>query len=214
MAKDPPLPALARLRVVPLASIAARIRSTPPRCGGTRLVCVDGPSAAGKTDLAGFLAGFLDGPPVVHMDDLYDGWDGLAAGVSRLRTEIVRPLLAGGPAAYHPYDWHAGGYATSAVELGRPELLVVEGAGSGAVAQYASLTVWVDAPERLRHHRGMTRDGGAYEPYWERWAAQERAHFAAYDTRSRADVEVDSAATVTYDRATQVVLMPDARTGS
>jgi uridine kinase len=206
MAKDPRLPALARLRVIPLAELAARVRAAPARCGGTRLVCIDGPSAAGKTELAGFLSGFLGDPPVVHMDDLYEGWDGLEAGVSRLRTEIVRPLLTGRPAAYHRYDWHADAYSPTPVELGRPELLVVEGVGSGAVAEFASLTIWIEAPERLRHHRGMARDGGAYRPHWERWAAQERAHFAEHGTRARADVEVDGAATVRHDRATEVVL--------
>lgn len=205
MAKDPAIPALARLRVLALADLAARVRAAPARCGDTRLVCIDGPSAAGKTELAERLAGFLDDPPVVHMDDLYDGWDGLDAGVERLRAEIVDPLLAGRPAAYHRYDWHAGRYG-AVVALGRPELLVVEGVGAGAVEGSASLTVWVEAPERLRHHRGMARDGGAYEPYWERWAAQERVHFAAAGTRALADVEVDGAATVRYDRATEVVV--------
>jgi hypothetical protein len=205
MAKDPPIPALARLRVLALTELASRVRAAPARCGATRLVCIDGPSAAGKTDLAQRLAGFLDGPPVVHMDDLYDGWDGLEAGVERLGTEVVEPLRRGEPGGYHRYDWHAGRYG-SYVELGRPELLVVEGVGAGTAAGAASLTVWVEAPERLRHQRGMARDGGAYRPYWERWAAQERAHIAAAGTRGRADVEVDGAATVRYDRATEVVL--------
>jgi hypothetical protein len=34
----------------------------------------------------------------------------------------------------------------------------------------------------------MERDGATYAPHWARWAAQERAHFAADRTRERADV--------------------------
>jgi hypothetical protein len=37
---------------------------------------------------------------------------------------------------------------------------------------------------------GIARDGEAYRPHWERWAAQERAHFAAEGTRERADLRL------------------------
>ena len=36
----------------------------------------------------------------------------------------------------------------------------------------------------------MARDGAAYAPYWARWAAQERAHFAADRTADRAHIRV------------------------
>jgi uridine kinase len=213
VAKDPPIPALGRLRVVGFGALAARVRAAPPRCGGTRLVCVDGPSAAGKTVLAERLARALDGPPVVHMDDLYAGWDGLEDGVRLLRAEVVEPLVAGADAGYRRYDWYAGRYAER-VALGRPDVLVVEGVGAGASADHASLVIWLDAPERVRHRRGMARDGGAYEPYWDRWAAQERAHFAAAGTRDRADVHVDGAPTgIPYTPETEAVLSREWKTG-
>jgi uridine kinase len=199
-------PAVARLdrRVVGFAELARRVREAPPRCGRTRLVCVDGPSAAGKTDLAARLTGALDGPPVVHMDDLYDGWDGLAEGVRRLR-ELVS-ALADGPAGYRRYDWARGEYGAE-VSLGSPPVLVVEGVGAGAVASRAVLTIWLETPEIVRYRRGMARDGEAYRPYWDRWAAQERAHYATFPTRDRADVVVDGAPQVLYDPPTQVVLI-------
>lgn len=178
--------------------LAALAFAAPPRCGATRLVCVDGPSGAGKTLFAAQLAVALGDPPLLHMDDLYPGWDGLAAGVALLRSDVVGPLAAGQSARYRRWDWARGEYGEYCV-LGTPPLLVVEGVGAGAVAAWpagavgrgapaASLLVWLDASDEVRHRRAMARDGAAYAPHWARWAAQERAHFAVARTRDRADV--------------------------
>jgi len=169
-------------------ALAARVRAAPPRCGGTRLVCIDGPSGAGKTQLAVALAAALGDPPLVHMDELYPGWDGLATGVARLRAEVVAPLCAGRPAAYRRWDW-ARGTDGERRDLGVPPLLVVEGVGAGA-APSSSLLIWLDAPEEVRYRRAMDRDGDAYAPHWSRWATQERGHFAADRTAERADVRI------------------------
>jgi uridine kinase len=168
--------------------LTSRILATAPRCGATRLVCVDGPSGAGKTVLAGRLAVALGDAPVVHMDDLYPGWDGLDAAVPLLHDEIVAPLAAGRPARCRHYDWSRGDYGPPQ-DLGTPPVLVVEGAGAGAraIAPYAVLLAWVDAPVDERFRRAMERDGETYRPHWERWARQERAHFATEGTRARAD---------------------------
>ncbi len=178
-----------------IEALAARVRAAPPRCGATRLVCVDGPSGTGKTQLATALAAALGDPPVVaptlSMDELYPGWDGLAAGVARLRAEVVAPLTAGRPAGYRRWDW-ARGCLGERRDLGRPPLLIVEGVGAGAAGGVAFL-VWLDAPEEVRYRRAMDRDGQTYAPHWARWAAQERAHFDADRTADRADVVLTTA---------------------
>ena len=175
-----------------LDALVARVEAAPPRCGTTKLVCIDGPSAAGKSQLAAALAAALGDPPVVapmvSMDELYPGWDGLAAGVARLRAEIVAPLAAGRPAGYRPWDWARDTYGVRR-NLGVPPLLVVEGVGAGAVPGIA-LLIWLDAPEDVRYRRAMARDGATYAPHWARWAAQEQAHFAADRTADRADVRI------------------------
>jgi chloramphenicol 3-O-phosphotransferase len=181
-----------------IADLAARVRAAPPRCGATRLVCVDGPSGSGKTTLARALGAEMDAP-VLHLDDLYPGWDGLAATVPLLRDGVVAPLLAGRDAAYPRWDWQRSA-AGATVVVGRPPVLVLDGVGSGAraIAAHAVLLVWVEAPRDERFRRGIARDGETYRPHWERWAAQETAHFAAEGTRARADVVVDG--TVRADR--------------
>ena len=40
----------------------------------------------------------------------------------------------------------------------------------------------------------LARDGEALAPEWRRWLVTEAAHFAAEDTRARADLRVDGAA--------------------
>lgn len=155
---------------------------------------MDGPSGSGKTTLAGLLGAALDAP-VLHLDDVYPGWDGLAQAVPLLRAGVVAPLLAGRDASYRRWDWERDEPA-ELVPVGRPPVLVVEGVSSGAraIAAHAVLLVWVEAPRDLRLRRGIARDGETYRPHWERWAAQEQVHFAAEDTRARADVIVDGAA--------------------
>jgi uridine kinase len=195
--------------VVEIAALADRVLAAPARCGPTRLVCVDGPSGSGKSTLAARLATLLGHPPVLHMDDLYPGWDGLAAAVPLLHEQVVAPLAAGRPARYRRYDWIRGEFAEEH-DVGTPPLLVVEGVASGAqvVSGSTVLLVWVEAPRDERLRRGIARDGETYRPHWERWARQEAAHFAADDTAARADIRVDGAPRVRHDPTRQIVLLP------
>lgn len=175
---------------------AARLaRAAAPRCGGTVVVAVDGPSGSGKTTYAAALAAALD-CPLLPMDTLYPGWDGLAAGVERLTREVLAPIAGGEPAAYRRWDWHRDAFGES-VEVAGGRWLVIDGCGAsaGPARRYAAVRVWLDADAATRRRRGVARDGAAYEPHWERWASQEAALFAADRTRERADVVVHTGPT-------------------
>lgn len=176
------------------ARIVAEAATRPPTLGSGRLVCVDGPAGSGKTTLAAAVAEALGGAPVVHMDDLYPGWDGLGR-VGAVVLDLLRPLAEGRPGSYRRYDWHRGEYAEEHVVRTAP-WLVLEGVGSGgsAWARWTTLLVWVDAPTDLRLERGMRRDGEAMRGHWVRWMADEEALFERDGTRGRADVHVDGAA--------------------
>jgi uridine kinase len=172
------------------ALVTALALGRVPTLGRGRLVCVDGPAGSGKTRLAGELRE-LTGATVVHMDDLYDGWSGLPRVADQL-DGLLRPLAEGRAGRYRRYDWHAGAFAET-VELPPADLLVLEGVGSGSRthADLITLLLWVDAPYDLRMRRGIDRDGDAFAPHWEQWAADEAEHFARDGTRARADVLVD-----------------------
>lgn len=176
----------------PARAVLDLARSRPPTLDGGRLVCIDGPAGSGKTTLAEELAASAPGSHVVHMDDLYDGWDGLP-GVEEVLTGLLLPLAAGRPGAYPRYDWHQGRYVESVRVLPVP-LLVLEGVGCApaGLAHLVTVLVWVEAPADLRLRRGLERDGERLRPQWERWQVDEAAHFARERTRERADVVVDT----------------------
>ncbi|WP_459973129.1 uridine kinase family protein [Nocardioides pyridinolyticus] len=157
--------------------------SRPPTLGTGRLICVDGPSGSGKTTLAEALEA-----PVVHMDELIEGWSGLRTVDAQLEG-LLRPLAAGEPGRYRRYDWHAGAYA-EVVTVAPAPLLVLEGVGAGSlvVADLMTTLVWIEAPLDVRMARGIERDGEAFAPHWEAWAAEEVEHFARHGTRERADL--------------------------
>jgi uridine kinase len=170
-----------------------------PALGRTVLVAVDGPAGSGKSTLATGLAERLATPTgpravrsvaVVHMDDLYDGWTGLDTALEgRVLDQLLKPLAAGRPARWQRYDWHAGRFGDwHTVEP--PDVLVLEGCGSGAAryAPYTSLLVWLEVPPRTRIARGIERDGEQVRNHWMRWMRLEAGYFAANRTAARADV--------------------------
>jgi hypothetical protein len=172
-------------RVLELA--AAR----PATLGAGRLVCLDGPAGSGKTTLSGAIDALAPGCTVVHLDDLYDGWDGLPR-VGEQLDSLLLPLARGEVGGYRRYDWHAGRYAGTVAVPPAP-LLVLEGvgAGSAAHAHLATVTVWVGAPAELRRARALARDGTGLAGHWDAWAAAEATCFAASRVAERADLRVE-----------------------
>jgi uridine kinase len=171
--------------------VLSLLEERPPTLGDGRLACVDGPAGSGKTTLAAAVAAGRPGARVVHMDDLYDGWDGLPRLTAQL-AGLLRPLARGEAGSYRRYDWEAGRYAeTVAVPPG--PLLVLEGVGSGSRAHADLITVlaWVEAPPDLRMRRGLDRDGAALADRWRQWALDEQLLFAREGTAARADLLVD-----------------------
>jgi uridine kinase len=172
--------------------IGAALRAAAPRAGRTRVVAIDGRSGSGKTRLAGLLREEL-GAPVVLLEDLYGGWDGLERGIDLLVTEVLQPLATERAARVPCYDWITGTWGEPAL-LEPPELLIVEGVGAGArrAAVFESLVVWLEAAADVRKKRALDRDGETFAPYWDYWAAQEDAMLARERTPERADILIDA----------------------
>ena len=165
---------------------------------GPAVVALDGPSGAGKTWLADAVGARLPDAAVVHLDDLYPGWDGLDAVVPLLVDHVLRPLAADRPVAVPTWKWSLGQPGPPRVlpSLGppRPAMVLVEGAGAGAraTAPYLVGLIWLEAAEPIRRGRALARDGDVYGPHWSGWALQETGHFAREGTRARADLVLDS----------------------
>lgn len=177
-------------------AVVAAVWAAPARLGQARLVCVDGPAGSGKTTFADQLASRLGGAgqaTVVHLDDLYDGWSGLEGTLwERLSAQVLEPLRSGRPGRFQRYDWDAGRF-DGWVDVPVTPVVVLEGCGSGRLeaAEVMTLLVWVEAPPDVRLRRGLERDGEHLRDRWTDWMAQEAQHFAANDTKVRADVRLD-----------------------
>jgi uridine kinase len=176
------------------------------------LLLIDGPAGAGKTTLASHLMRELGGEPsegagtydpahptapdapvqIIHGDDLYEGWSGLATLDAVLVNQVLEPLSRCVEGAFRMWDWNAA-RRTHLITVPPRELLIVEGVGvaSKATRTFASLVIFVDAPWPVRLERGMERDGESMRHEWERWHLAEDAYLREQGTRSEADVVVD-----------------------
>jgi len=168
--------------------LAAALRAASPRAGTTKVLGIDGRSGAGKSTLGDRAAVLLEAP-LVRLEDLYGGWDGLERGIDLLVSAVLEPLAAGRTAYVPHYDWTSDSWEEP-VPLPPPELLVVEGVGAGArrAARYESVVAWVEVTAIVRHQRAMKRDGDLYASHWECWARQEEEMLAREGTPERADV--------------------------
>jgi uridine kinase len=169
--------------------VVALAEKRPATLSEGRLVAIDGPAGSGKTTLAAAVAELTDAR-VVHMDDLMDGWDGMAGTAEQLRS-IVEPLAGGVAGSYRHYNWHEGSFDRT-VEVPPAAWLVIEGVGAGHpdIADRTTVLVWVEADDELRLRRGLERDGAAMEGHWRAWMRDEAGFFAAHGAAERADVVV------------------------
>ena len=155
-----------------------------------RLICVDGPAGSGKTTLAEELSQ-LSGAPVLHMDDMFEGWGGLPRITDQLES-LLPPLASGRAGTYRRWDWPGNSWAETVLVPPAP-LLVLEGVGSGAAAYAELVTVlaWVEVPYDLRMSRGLERGGVGVAENWRQWAIDEQQLFDREGTRERADLVLD-----------------------
>lgn len=159
------------------------------------ILAVDGPAGAGKTTLAARLAHRLNVTTVIHLDDLYHGWDdGPDGGAARLATEILTPLSQGNTAHYRRFNWYTSTWGDE-VAVTPERLVVVEGCGSAAgtwaVPQLTSYVTWLDPGDEMSAlETAIARDGEATRERLLQWGIAQRAHFARNGTPARADVTI------------------------
>lgn len=167
-------------------------------------VAFDGPCTSGKTTLATVLQRRFGGN-VLHMDDFFlrpeqrtpERFAEPGGNVDRERfeDEVLAPLAAGKIAQYRPWDCHTGDFAASRnVEPAR--LTIVEGSYSmhPALRGYYDLMICltIDSGEQLR--RLEARNPRMLQRFIDEWIPLENRYFASTETRTAADMIVDTAA--------------------
>jgi uridine kinase len=188
------------------ADLARLVLDRPARLGDTRLVAVDGPSGAGKSAFADRLAAALaeatgEPVPVVHTDDLLDGWFDQLTFWPRLERWNLAPLAGGRAGRYRRYDWVAGRFGTDWQPVPPAPVVILDGVSTARaeVRDRLTLAVFVTAPAQLRRERVLSRDGPAVSAYLQEWSDGEDRHFAAEATAHYADMMVDGAGIVPFE---------------
>lgn len=157
--------------------------------GNRAVVLLDGGSGAGKSTLAAQLAitlmPRLGKMQLITMDELYAGWEGLAAGSRILADDVLDPDAPG----YRRWDWELG-RRDNRVHLDPKRPLLVEGCGAltTVTARKATTSLWLELDAVSRRRRALDRDGELFHPWWERWAAQEQEHWRVNAPQQLADL--------------------------
>ena len=164
----------------------------------TPIVLIDGKSNSGKSTFAKSLQEelFKQGeslPRIIHMDDLYPGWEGLALGSDYLNRFILEPLTKKITASWQMWDW-AESKRGAWVEFSGGTPLIIEGCGalSERASAVAFLRIWLQADEEVRQSRWLEREGNLER--FEMWAAQELDFYAREKSASLADFVIATGA--------------------
>ncbi len=154
---------------------------------GFLLVGIGGRGGAGKTTLAGS----IPDAQIVGTDEF---WDGAEFELSRLRSEVIEPVLRGESAQYRAYSWQLR-RTLAEPRVVRPQgVVVVEGvcALHAVLREAYDLRIWVEAPRELRLERVIARDGEEARAVWEtRWLPSEDRYVEQDDPISAAQLIVD-----------------------
>lgn len=157
----------------------------------TPIILIDGRAGSGKSTLADALQRqlFREGeslPRVIHMDDLYEGWDGLDAGADYLQRMILNRLARGEKAEWQMWDW-ALSERNEWREFSGGTPLIIEGCGAlnRRSAESGAIRVWLEVDESIRRDRWIAREGS--DEFWGRWAAQELDFYAREESAELAN---------------------------
>ena len=171
----------------------------------TPIILIDGRAGSGKSSFAEELRNELfrlsdAAPTLIHMDDLYPGWEGLEAGSAYLVHNILQPLSQAKPAAWQKWDWSEDRRGDPSEpgngwrEFSGGNVLIVEGCGSLSrqSRELAQLSLWIEAPREARRARWQARDAGRFDEFWGIWQAQEDHFYESEKSEELADWVIEN----------------------
>jgi len=195
-------------QISPISELVELIKSSSTKCGETKLICIDGPAGSGKTTLANSLSKYLDNCPIVHMDEIYEGWEEALSQktTNDLYQWVIEPLLKKQLIEFFKFDWTISERNEKVVIRSHP-YLIIEGVGSSVkkVSEHASLKIWIEVNQSLGIERVLKRDGQQIKDQMKNWQIQELNYFNENKTKENSNIWIDGSPEVNIDTSSQFV---------
>jgi uridine kinase len=156
------------------------------------LIAIDGRAGAGKTTLA---AHFLEelsvdkSVEVIHMDDLYGGWENaLGERLTQRLESIVKAHQSKSAFEIDIFNWQSMSFDSKRL-INPVDILILEGVGAGQkVVRDAGATLyWLDIDAEVGIQRVLKRDGNQIAPQMKQWQIVQERHFLRDKTRENAE---------------------------
>jgi pantothenate kinase len=177
-----------------IEKISSQVLELIDRGNQTPIILIDGRAGSGKSTFAKALQQqlFRDGesaPRVIHMDNIFEGWDGLALGSDYMVRFILQPLARLETASWQDWSW-VKNQRSSWREFSGGTPLVVEGCGSltERSKEHADISIWLEASEETRRERWIQRE--RHLEKFDFWAAQELDFYAREKSQSLAELVI------------------------
>jgi uridine kinase len=177
-----------------IGKISSQVLELIDRGNQTPIILIDGRAGSGKSTFAEKLQQqlFRDGesaPRVIHMDNIFEGWDGLALGSDYMVRFILQPLARQETASWQDWSW-VKNQRSSWREFSGGTPLIVEGCGSltERSKEHADISIWLEASEETRRKRWIQRE--RHLEKFDFWAAQELDFYAREKSQSLADLVI------------------------
>jgi dephospho-CoA kinase len=175
-----------------IEKISSQVLELIDRGKQTPIVLIDGRAGSGKSTFAEQLQQqlFRDGesaPRVIHMDNIFEGWDGLSLGSDYMVRFILDPLARAETASWQDWSW-VKNERSSWREFSGGTPLIVEGCGAltERSKSHADIAIWLEASEETRRERWLKRE--RHLDKFDFWAAQELDFYAREKSQSLADL--------------------------
>jgi uridine kinase len=177
-----------------IEAISSQVLELIDRGNQTPIILIDGRAGSGKSTFAKSLQQqlFRDGesaPRVIHMDNIFEGWEGLSLGSDYMVRFILNPLSRRETASWQDWSW-VKNQRSSWREFSGGTPLIVEGCGSltERSKEHADISIWLEASEETRRERWLQRE--RHLEKFDFWAAQELDFYAREKSQSLADLVI------------------------
>lgn len=168
-----------------------------------RIVAVDGRCGSGKSTFGAWLQKQTGGN-LIHMDDFYlqpyqrtperYRQPGENVDHERFLEEVLKPLEAGIPFSYHPFDPSIMAMSDKTYHVDPSRITIIEGSYSlhRDLRDHYDLRIFLDIEPQKQLERLRKRNPEKIRDFEEKWIPLEELYFNAHHIREVADIVADT----------------------